>query len=288
MSAHFWSFCRSDEHNLDTKTRFNGLETLVDPLRCLLSSLSHYRAAKHQPVGLGERAWICYQISLGMAYLADHGVVHRDLATRNCMLAPPTDETFGMCLAVGGIEMRVVFGSKWRLCSVTLSMRARSRCLRISPLFIGQHSTVCLHNSSKCKRTLLQLSLYAGHPLVKVSDFGLAREVQTDNAYYKASGQDAMPVRWMAPESLARHRFTTQSDVWSFGITMWEVFADGQVPYKNMDLNVCVRVDSLFALSFASRMILGTFRCAERTGLILRILRHAHAHARMRTYASTY
>lgn len=55
-----------------------------------------------------------------------------------------------------------------------------------------------------------------------------------------------MPVRWMAPESLAKHRFTTQSDVWSMGVTAWEVFADGQVPYKNTSLNVCVAVMEVY------------------------------------------
>ena len=48
------------------------------------------------------------------------------------------------------------------------------------------------------------------------------------------SATDKVPVRWSAPESLSTHRYTSASDVWSFGVCMYELFANGEVPYTGM------------------------------------------------------
>ncbi|GFR72269.1 tyrosine-protein kinase receptor [Elysia marginata] len=65
---------------------------------------------------------------------------------------------------------------------------------------------------------------------VKIGDFGLARDIYK-NDYYRKEGEGLLPVRWMSPESLVDGFFTTQSDIWAFGILMWEVVTLGQKPY---------------------------------------------------------
>ena len=70
--------------------------------------------------------------------------------------------------------------------------------------------------------------------VVKIGDFGLSREVNSMD-YYRVGGTQAdLPVRWMPPEALLFGKFTTQSDVWSFGILMWEVYTFGHQPYKGL------------------------------------------------------
>ncbi|PAA88007.1 hypothetical protein BOX15_Mlig015889g2, partial [Macrostomum lignano] len=65
--------------------------------------------------------------------------------------------------------------------------------------------------------------------LVKVADFGLARLVESE--YYRKNS--AFPLRWSAPECISKGLFTIKSDVWSFGIVIFEVFSRGEKPYKS-------------------------------------------------------
>lgn len=73
--------------------------------------------------------------------------------------------------------------------------------------------------------------LVTDHHCVKLADFGLSRELE-DN-YYKAS-KGKLPIRWMAPESINYRRFTHSSDVWMFGVCMWEIMSVGKKPYANL------------------------------------------------------
>ena len=100
---------------------------------------------------------ICIQLAKGLDYLSKKRFVHRDIATRNCLV----DSQF-----------------------------------------------VC-----------------------KIADFGLSRDVY-ESDYYKIGSKSAcLPVRWMPPESLLYGRFTIKSDVWSYGVLMWEVFTFATQPY---------------------------------------------------------
>ena len=51
---------------------------------------------------------------------------------------------------------------------------------------------------------------------------------------YRVRGRAVLPIRWMAPESIMYGKFTTATDVWSFGVVIWEVFTYGQQPYVGM------------------------------------------------------
>ncbi|XP_078473381.1 insulin-like growth factor 1 receptor [Lampetra planeri] len=68
---------------------------------------------------------------------------------------------------------------------------------------------------------------------VKIGDFGMTRDIyETD--YYRKGGKGLLPVRWMSPESLRDGVFTTYSDVWSFGVVLWEIATLAEQPYQGM------------------------------------------------------
>ncbi|XP_029141548.1 muscle, skeletal receptor tyrosine-protein kinase isoform X4 [Protobothrops mucrosquamatus] len=106
-----------------------------------------------------EQLCIAKQVAAGMAYLSERKFVHRDLATRNCL--------------------------------------------------VGENM------------------------VVKIADFGLSRNMYSAD-YYKANENDAIPIRWMPPESIFYNRYTTESDVWAYGVVLWEIFAFGMQPYYGM------------------------------------------------------
>ncbi|XP_060711759.1 receptor tyrosine-protein kinase erbB-4-like [Hemiscyllium ocellatum] len=68
---------------------------------------------------------------------------------------------------------------------------------------------------------------------VRVADFGLSKKIYASN-YYRQKAVSKMPVKWMAIESMAESIYTTKSDVWSFGVTMWEIVTQGKTPYPGI------------------------------------------------------
>ncbi|XP_004600354.1 muscle, skeletal receptor tyrosine-protein kinase isoform X5 [Sorex araneus] len=111
------------------------------------------------PLTCAEQLGIARQVAAGMAYLSERKFVHRDLATRNCL--------------------------------------------------VGENM------------------------VVKIADFGLSRNIYSAD-YYKANENDAIPIRWMPPESIFYNRYTTESDVWAYGVVLWEIFSYGLQPYYGM------------------------------------------------------
>ncbi len=113
----------------------------------------------------GEQLAICQQIASAMVYVTEQGYVHRDLATRNCL--------------------------------------------------VGENLTV------------------------KLSDFGLTRLVGEEE-YYQGNDGDAIPIRWLPLESILYNQFTHKSDIWSFGVVIWEVFSFAVQPYSRLSLEEVV------------------------------------------------
>ena len=69
---------------------------------------------------------------------------------------------------------------------------------------------------------------------VKISDFGMSRAMGVGNDYYKAEAAGKWPLKWYAPECIYYYRFTTKSDVWAYGITLWESLTYGSKPYEGL------------------------------------------------------
>ncbi|XP_023608987.1 muscle, skeletal receptor tyrosine-protein kinase isoform X5 [Myotis lucifugus] len=124
-----------------------------------LSPRAHISSPGPPPLSCAEQLCIARQVAAGMAYLSERKFVHRDLATRNCL--------------------------------------------------VGENM------------------------VVKIADFGLSRNIYSAD-YYKANENDAIPIRWMPPESIFFNRYTTESDVWAYGVVLWEIFSYGLQPYYGM------------------------------------------------------
>eukprot|EP01119_Soliformovum_irregulare_P002949 TRINITY_DN13203_c0_g1_i1.p1 TRINITY_DN13203_c0_g1~~TRINITY_DN13203_c0_g1_i1.p1 ORF type:complete len:578 (-),score=139.17 TRINITY_DN13203_c0_g1_i1:546-2279(-) len=87
-----------------------------------------------------------------------------------------------------------------------------------------------IHRDLALRNILVELR--GNHYFVKLSDFGLSREL-TEN-YYISEIHSKFPVKWSAPEVLLYRKYTTNSDVWSYAIVLWEIFESGREPYGEM------------------------------------------------------
>ncbi|XP_064018044.1 tyrosine-protein kinase ITK/TSK isoform X2 [Pogoniulus pusillus] len=102
---------------------------------------------------------------------------------------------------------------------------------------LGMCQDVCegmayLEQNSVIHRDLAARNCLVGEShVVKVSDFGMSRIVLDDQ--YTSSTGSKFPVKWSAPEVFSYSNYSTKSDVWSFGVLMWEVFSEGKIPYEN-------------------------------------------------------
>ncbi|XP_056586274.1 macrophage colony-stimulating factor 1 receptor isoform X2 [Triplophysa dalaica] len=86
----------------------------------------------------------------------------------------------------------------------------------------------CIHRDLAARNILI-----TDCKVVKICDFGLARDIMND-LNYVVKGNARLPVKWMSPESIFECVYTVQSDVWSYGILLWEIFSLGMTPYPNV------------------------------------------------------
>ncbi|XP_054478724.1 receptor-type tyrosine-protein kinase FLT3 [Anoplopoma fimbria] len=89
----------------------------------------------------------------------------------------------------------------------------------------------CIHRDLAARNVLV-----TNGRRVKIGDFGLARDIDNDSNYV-VRGNVRLPVKWMAPESTFQGIYTMKSDVWAYGILLWEIFSLGVTPYPGMKVD---------------------------------------------------
>lgn len=136
-------------------------------------------------------------------------------------------------------------------CTQTMSSTASTTSTSLSQLqFLHISMQICdgmeyLASHHYVHRDLAARNCLVGDQLtVKISDFGLSRDIYSSD-YYRVQSKSLLPVRWMPSESILYGKFTTESDVWSFGVVLWEIYSYGlQVNWTKW--SACMRLLLIF------------------------------------------
>ncbi|XP_010603227.1 fibroblast growth factor receptor 1 isoform X5 [Fukomys damarensis] len=124
-------------------------------------------------------------------------------------------------------------------------------------------SKKCIHRDLAARNVLV-----TEDSVMKIADFGLARDIHHID-YYKKTTNGRLPVKWMAPEALFDRIYTHQSDVWSFGVLLWEIFTLGGSPYPG------VPVEELFKLLKEGHRMDKPSNCTNELYMMMRDCWHA-------------
>ncbi|XP_058890407.1 fibroblast growth factor receptor 3-like isoform X4 [Acipenser ruthenus] len=124
-------------------------------------------------------------------------------------------------------------------------------------------SQKCIHRDLAARNVLV-----TDDNVMKIADFGLARDVHNID-YYKKTTNGRLPVKWMAPEALFDRVYTHQSDVWSYGVILWEIFTLGGSPYPG------IPVEELFKLLKEGHRMDKPANCTHELYMIMRECWHA-------------
>lgn len=178
-------------------------------------------------------------IAAGMKYLSDMNYVHRDLAARNVLVNSNLEckvSDFGLSRvleddAEGTYTTRVSLTlhswKAWQQRMTLVMFLTKARLLKVFPLSSVQSKVLVFQHVVFPLRSLIQYDLLM--------------------FLFCQGGK--IPIRWTAPEAIAYRKFTSASDVWSFGIVMWEVMAFGERPYWDMSNHeVCFILHIIFKI----------------------------------------
>jgi len=189
---------------------------------------------------MGDLLVFALDIARACDHLQRRHFIHRDLAARNCLLSSSSRGNPDSLQPTNYIQTQTIFPNSSQQNQSTASSsaplianeqqylaRPSSRSFAGSP-----PSALDVHANHRVDLEQVYLNGYANSCIVaKLADFGMTRDVYS-NDYYRM-GHKELPVRWMPPECLDGVA-TTKSDVWSFGVFLWELFSMGQMPYQQL------------------------------------------------------
>lgn len=116
--------------------------------------------------------------------------------------------------------------------------------------------------------------LVSDNYVMKIADFGLARDVQ-DTDYYRKKTNGRLPIKWMAPESLQEKFYDSQSDVWSYGVLLYEIMSLGKQPYPNV-----MSAEELYNYLLTGYRLEKPNRCSLNIYMLMRQCWHFDANTR--------
>ncbi|XP_013391740.1 tyrosine-protein kinase receptor Tie-1 [Lingula anatina] len=125
-------------------------------------------------------------------------------------------------------KQKMVYGNLHGVSSSLTSRNLMKFALDIANGMMFLSSMSILHRDLAARNILV-----AEDKTCKISDFGFAKDV-IESHQYERKTQGRLPVRWMSPEALYDNIFTTQSDVWAYGVLLWEIVTLGSTPYPGM------------------------------------------------------